>query len=140
LNHTNRKRDRVRADYHAWLEFIENKESVFKQESDETVYIDEINQHFKISLYENWQELMSKKLLKDHLKDKFSGLSVMNWTGIDGKELGQIIGSFKKWVVETRMPFSNLSEKQIFENYLLVRSATIVEAGFKEFFKVCKKS
>ena len=61
LNHNNRKRDRVRADYHAWLEFIEDKESVFEQEHDKTVYIDEINEYFKIDLYEPWRDLMSKK-------------------------------------------------------------------------------
>ena len=133
LNHTDRKRDRVRADYHAWLEFIENKESVFKQEHDKTVYIDEINEHFKINLYEPWQELMSKKLLKDHLKNKFSGLTVMSWTSLQGKELGVVLGAFKKWIVQNRMPFSNLPEKQVFENYLLTRSSNKLEDDFREF-------
>jgi hypothetical protein len=133
LNHQNRKRDRVRADYHAWLEFIENKESNFKAEYDKTVYLDEINQHFKINLYENWQELMSKKLLKDHLKDKFSGLTVMEWTHLQGKELGVVLGAFKKWIVAHRMPFSNLSEKQVFENYLLTRTMSRLESDFREF-------
>ena len=133
LNHANRKRDKVRADYHAWLEFIESKESVFEQEHDKTVYIDEINEHFKIDLYEYWQELMSKKLLKDHLKNKFSGLTVMSWTSLQGRELGVVLGAFKKWIVQNRMPFSDLSEKQVFENYLLTRSSNKLEDDFREF-------
>jgi hypothetical protein len=133
LNHTNRKRDRVRADYHAWLEFVEDKESVFKAEHDKTMYLDEINNHFKINLYKNWQELMAEKLLKDHLKDKFNGNLIMNWTNSEGKELGHVINSFKKWIIENKMSFSNLSEKQIFENYLLTRTTDRVSNDFKEF-------
>lgn len=133
LNHTNRKRDRTRADYHAWLEFIQNKESVFKQESDKTIYIDEINQHFNVNLYENWQELMSKKLLENYLKNKFSGASVMNWASLRGKELGVVISSFKKWIVQNRMPFSNLPEKEIFENYLLTRRTSKLKEDFEMF-------
>ena len=57
----------------------------------------------------------------------------MNWTGISGKELGQSIGSFKKWIVQNRMPFSDLSEKQVFENYLLTRKTSKLKEDFKMF-------
>ena len=39
----------------------------------------------------------------------------------------------KKWIVQNRMPFSNLSEKQVFENYLLTRSSNKLEDDFRKF-------
>ena len=133
LNHENRKRDRVRKDYHAWLDFIKDKESVFQQEHDKAVYIDEINKHFCINLYDHWKEFLSRKILKDHLKDKFNGSLVMSWTGLQGKDLGQVLSNFEKWVMKNKTPFGSSQKDKAFENYLLVTSANQIERDFRKF-------
>lgn len=121
LNHVNRKRDRLRTDYHNWLEFIKQQPSHFEQHEDKTFYLKEICDFFGVNIFREAEHLISKHQYNKFLKEKFNGKMVVEWTGVTGKELGFIINEFKK----SKMPF---------DDYIQLKSADFIKKEFQEFF------
>ncbi len=117
LNHTNRKRDAVRPDYNAWMKYIEFRESKFKREKDKRVYIPEIEQFFKINL----QEQIDGKLVKHEefkrQREKFNGSFLIDWVGLQGKELGKVLGQYKNEFGEFIQSESAAEIKEHFLNW-----------------------
>jgi hypothetical protein len=121
LNHINRKRDRLRKDYHQWMEFIKDKPNHFVGNKDKTVYIDEINSHFNVDIYKQAERLISKHTYNKFLKEKFNGKMVQEWTNLEGKELGKVIQSYKE-------SHSN------FENFIQLKTPENIKNDFQEFW------
>jgi hypothetical protein len=110
LNHTHRKRDRTRPDYHAWLDYIAPNNVKNKcdyktrtQSEIESPNIKEsacllIEQAFpKANLLKNIRESREEnKRTKDIKTSKFNGHLVSQWTNLKGRELGNFIKGFKE--------------------------------------------
>lgn len=122
LNHMNRKRDRLRKDYHSWLEYIKDKPNKFVGNEDKTVYIKEINNHFHCYINKEAGDLIAKHTYKKFLKEKFNGKMVSEWTGLQGEQLGKIIKSYKDSIED-------------FDNFIQLKSKESIEKNFREFFK-----
>jgi hypothetical protein len=104
LNHTDRKRNKKRATYQGFLEYINSKEpgtlpsyTFFK---DKDLYIDMIDSEFPEA---NFKKQLEELKLEDEqnkiVSEKFNGDLVMEWTGLKDKELGRCLGEFKYYVV-----------------------------------------
>jgi hypothetical protein len=122
LNHVNRKRDRLRKDYHSWLAYIKDKPNKFIGNKDKTVYIEEINNHFHSNIHERAEWLIAKHTYKKFLKEKFSGKMVSEWTGLQGEELGKVIKAYKDSI-------------QDFDNFIQLKTVENIEKNFREFWK-----
>ena len=122
LNHVNRKRDRVRKDYHSWLEYIKDKPNKFVGNGDKTVYIKEINNHFRCDINKEAEDLIAKHTYKKFLKEKFNGKMVSEWTGLQGEELGKVIKSYKDSIED-------------FDNFIQLKTTENIEKNFREFWK-----
>ena len=123
LNHVNRKRDRLRKDYHSWLEFIKDKPNKFVGNEDKTVYIKKINNHFGVNINKKAEDLISQHTYKKFLKEKFNGKMVSEWTGLQGEELGKVIKAYKDSIPD-------------FEDFIQLKTPENIEKNFREF---CKK-
>lgn len=122
LNHVNRKRDRLRKDYHSWLEFIKNKPNKFVGNEDKTVYIKEINNHFHSNIHKEAEDLIAKHTYKKFLKEKFNGKMVSEWTGLQGQELGKIIKSYKESIND-------------FDDFIQLKTPEYIKNHFNQFYK-----
>jgi hypothetical protein len=122
LNHVNRKRDRVRKDYHNWLEYIKDKPNKFVGNKDKTVYIEEISNCFNRDINKEAEVLISRHSYKKFLKEKFNGKMVSEWTGLQGEELGKAIKAYKDSI-------------QDFDNFIQLKTPENIEKNFKEFWK-----
>lgn len=122
LNHVNRKRDRLRKDYHSWLEFIKDKPNKFVGTEDKTVYIKKINNHFNVDINKEAEVLISQHTYKKFLKEKFNGKMVSEWTGLQGEDLGKVIKTYKDSI-------------QDFDNFIQLKTPENIEKSFREFWK-----
>ena len=122
LNHVNRKRDRLRKDYHSWLEFIKDKPNKFVGNEDKTVYIKKINNHFSVDINKEAEVLISRHTYKKFLKEKFNGKIVSEWTGLRGEELGKVIKAYKDSIPD-------------FDNFIQLKTPENIEKNFREFWK-----
>lgn len=122
LNHINRKRDRLRKDYHNWLEFIEDKPNKFVGNADKTVYIEEIDNHFKTQINKEAEILIANYTYKKFLKEKFNGKMVSEWTDLQGQQLGKIIKSYKESIED-------------FDNFIQLKQSNYIKSHFIEFYK-----
>ena len=122
LNHVNRKRDRVRKDYHSWLEYIKDKPNKFVGNGDKTVYIKEINNHFRCDINKEAEDSITKHTYKKFLKEKFNGKMVSEWTGLQGEELGKVIKSYKDSIED-------------FDSFIQLKTTENIEKTFREFWK-----
>ena len=122
LNHVNRKRDRLRKDYHSWLEYIKDKPNKFVGNEDKTVYIEEISNHFHSNIHKKAERLIAKHTYKKYLKEKFNGKMVSEWTGLQGEDLGKVIKTYKDSI-------------QDFDNFIQLKTPENIEKSFREFWK-----
>jgi hypothetical protein len=122
LNHVNRKRDRLRKDYHSWLEYIKDKPNKFVGNEDKTVYIKEINNHFHCNIHKEAEDLIAKYTYKKFLKEKFNGKMVSEWTGLQGQELGKVIKSYKESIND-------------FDNFIQLKKPEYIKTHFNQFYK-----
>lgn len=122
LNHVNRKRDRLRKDYHSWLEYIKVKPNKFVGNEDKTVYIKKINNHFSVNINKKAKVLISQHTYKKFLKEKFNGKMVSEWTGLQGEDLGKVIKTYKDSI-------------QDFDNFIQLKTPENIEKSFREFWK-----
>lgn len=121
LNHVNRKRDRLRKDYHSWLEYIKDKPNKFTGNEDKTVYIKKINNHFSVDINKEAEVLISRHTYKKFLKEKFNGKMVSEWTGLQGEELGKVIKAYKDSI-------------QNFDNFIQLKTMENIEKSFRDFY------
>lgn len=109
LNHTHRKRDRTRPDYHQWLNFLEKKEvrnnTHWNLKETPSQYSQRITQYQLVidkefptaNLLGTIKEERSKNdFIKLQKKEKFNGSLISKWTGLQKQELGEFIKAFKK--------------------------------------------
>jgi hypothetical protein len=109
LNHTHRKRDRTRQDYHHWLLHITSpkiqnktlwkiKESLPEYGERTKNFQALINQEFpKLKLLDQIHSTRKEnEFIKSQKEEKFNGKLISAWTGQTGRELGDFIKGFKK--------------------------------------------
>ena len=101
LNHIDRKRNKKRATYQKFLEYINTKDlstlpnTVFYKNKE--IYLELVDNYFpEAKLSEKLQELKDKDAFNKAMAEKFNGDLVMEWTGLKGKELGNCIKFFKE--------------------------------------------
>lgn len=104
LNHIDRKRNAKRSTYQAFLDYANSnnvQSSGFKFNKDKDSYIDMIDSFFPES---NFKKILTELKIKDERNrlaaETFNGERIMNITGKTGKELGNVIQSFKKFLEE----------------------------------------
>lgn len=113
LNHIDRKRNKKRATYQKFLEYINTKDlnSLPKHEfnKEKETYIDIIDNYFpEVKLVEKLAELTTKDAYNKLIAERFNGNLIMEWTGLKGKELGECIVNFKKYIeVQGELPFKH---------------------------------
>jgi hypothetical protein len=109
LNHTHRKRDRTRQDYHHWLLHIASpkiaNKTLWKIKETPLEYTQRI-QNFQTLINQEFPKLKllnqihssrkENELIKSQKEEKFNGELISAWTGQTGKELGDLIKGFKK--------------------------------------------
>lgn len=97
-NHRARTRDRKRANYAAFLEFIAKNDLPqynYTVDEDKSVWLPHLFQHFphfKQQFEETTQKFEYNKILKEGFNGKILGQA----TGLSGKELGAFMGAFKQ--------------------------------------------
>lgn len=97
MNHIARTRDKKRKSYNQFMSYIEP----YKDKVYDWPLIEErlglVNQCFpEVKLFEQINELKEKRRQAEELAEKFNGTLVIEWTGITGKALGQLLGEYKK--------------------------------------------
>lgn len=102
LNHVDRKRNRKRGSYHAFLNYLnDNKIDVsYPFSKDKTVYLTMIDKAFpEVKFIEKLEKLRKKDEENMILTEKFNGHLAMEWIPeLKGKELGQVITKFKNYL------------------------------------------
>jgi hypothetical protein len=109
LNHTHRKRDRTRPDYHQWLNYIGNSDIINKCSWKPTESIQEYSQriqHFQLILDREFPKAKLLETIKEQREratyisqqkeEKFNGELISNWCGLKGPKLGEFIKNFKE--------------------------------------------
>jgi len=126
LNSINKNRNAKRGDYNRWLEYIKDMKNTFIGDPDKTVYIKEISKHFSVDILDKWKKMLGDHLVKKDMASKFSGSLVMEVTGAEGKDLGNIIRAFK----DHNGPLDS--------DYILTHTKEQVEARFVDWYKLNK--
>jgi len=101
LGHKDRLRQRKRDTYNKFLEYIaaKNLTNPWVFEKDKSVYLDKIEEAFPESkLKEKLAKLKEEDDLNKLSSEKFNGSLVMEWTGLQGKELGNCLSDFRSEV------------------------------------------
>jgi hypothetical protein len=99
LKHIDKKRNRKRGSYHAFLSYLEDnniiKEFNFNKNKDE--YLPMIDKFFpEAELMKRVEEIHEMDKINNIISQKFNGDIVMEWLpNLKGKELGQAMGKFK---------------------------------------------
>lgn len=90
LNAVSRIRDRKRSTYNAFLKWCENYTGPkWTAPEDKSVFIPKILQTFNV--HEEFQATMRDRAIHEIVKDKFNGDVVSRVTGLQGKQLGQMM-------------------------------------------------
>ena len=99
MNNIARVRDRKRATYSSFLEYIKpyGSTSKFKCKESKSEYLPQIFEFFP-EAWEAYRSEVGKFNKYKELKTKFNGDLVREWTDLEGKELGKFMESFKRWV------------------------------------------
>ena len=103
LNHIDRKRNRKRKSYHELLNYMDDNysgEIKFVFHKDKRLYHPMINDAFpEVDFFNKLNELDKKNELNEKLSKKFNGKLIMEWIpGLEGKELGNAITEFRKYL------------------------------------------
>lgn len=112
LNYANRVRDVKRANYRAYVEWLEK--STVQEEFKELFVLDQIRRIFEAFPHaaEEYTRLQQADYRREVIKFKFNGNIVGHLTNLSGKELGLFMGSFRKskgddWLFESPMELIN---------------------------------
>jgi hypothetical protein len=98
LNHIDRKRNRKRGSYHAFLEYVEKNAPTQSYEfKDKPYYAPRINDFFpEANFFVTLENLDEKNAIDARLNEKFNGRLVMTWIpSLSGKSLGLALNYFK---------------------------------------------
>jgi hypothetical protein len=97
MNHIARTRDRKRDSYRKFMDYIKPYETTTYNWPLVEERLEYVDQYFPESnLLKNIKFLKEKRQKAQLLADKFNGELVINWIGITGKELGNVLGQYKK--------------------------------------------
>ena len=132
LNHVNRKRDRLRKDYHQWLEYIKDKPNKFVGNPDKSVYIKEISNFFDINLTSLIEQRIAQHQMEKFYKEKFNGKHLIQWGITDGKKIGECIAEFKSYI--TNGVDKDFVDKK-FKDYILLKDQQFIK---EDFINWCK--
>lgn len=127
LTHIDRKRNRKRGSYHAFLQYIQdNKYFVKGTFMDKDEYIPIIDEFFpEAKLREKLKVLDERDAIDKKLSEKLNGRKIMEWVpGLSGKLLGEVISSFRQ----------GLGEK--YEEIILESTEEQIMKRFKKFIDV----
>ena len=95
-NHKARTRDRKRANYNAFLQYIDdNKPAAYNFPDDKNLWLPHIFNHFP-DFERQWKQTHQEFLAYKNAKTFFNGKTVGAITGFSGKELGAFMGAFKE--------------------------------------------
>lgn len=97
LNHIDRKRNRKRGSYHAFLNYIEENGIETRYEfRDKSYYVPMINEAFpEANFFQTLEALDARDSINKRLSENFNGRLVMEWVpGLFGKDLGDAIRKF----------------------------------------------
>lgn len=129
LTHSDRVRNRKRPTFNKFLEYIKDlsyKSEDYNFEKNKTRYLDLIDSSFpNANFLKQIKELELKDKSIQTISAKFNGKLVMNWTGLKGKELGDILLEYKK--IKGNIYFED-SEKEI------------IEKDFLEWYQISKNT
>jgi hypothetical protein len=137
LNHTNRKRDSIRPDYHAWLAFIKDKPNHYPryQTKEErtiarTKWFAQLCERFP-HLGPAREEILQTKADRSKHREKLNGNLIRAWTGLQGKELGDVFKAFKTIIGPNPQDFdlwlTQISEKEAKRTFLAFHQNFITE-------------
>jgi hypothetical protein len=103
LNHINKTRNRKRSTYAGFLKWIEDQ-GVFNlnnyQFQEKGAYLVKVDHAFpNCDLFGRMKEYSEEFKYHLSLKEKFNGAQIMSEYGFQGKQLGQVMESFKKWIL-----------------------------------------
>ena len=127
LNHINRTRNRKRASYCGFLDWVKDKKvDSFDFSGQEAIFFERaVNEFPESNINDKIKEFNDEITRQNLYKSKFSGALVIELTGIQGKELGSIIKNLENskggranwidWVIESSV--ENI-KNAIFENIL----------------------
>ena len=100
LTQSDRKRNKKRPTFNKFLEYVKDlpyTSEGYHFEKNKTKYLDLIDSSFpEVHFLEQINELKKKDEDNQKMREKFNGDLVMEWTGLNGKELGSVIIEFKK--------------------------------------------
>lgn len=129
LRHIDKKRNKKRKSYHAFLEYankIENcKSYIYKEKS---IYIPIIDKAFpNAKLIEKLDKLDEMDRINRKLAEKFNGRIVMEqYPDLNGKELGKALGDFKQF----------LGGDEDYKAFILGYTNDEIKAKFAEFYEI----
>jgi hypothetical protein len=146
LNHTHRKRDQTRPDYHQWLDFIKDQQNktlwsikpshtikgnnsiekdIQKQKNEFLVLLNDLFPNANLIERQNLERTASRefKYLK---KEKFNGLLINQWTGLENEKLGYTIKKFKT--------YQNITNDKAFIKWLKSNSKEECQKIFLDFY------
>ncbi len=127
MNHIARVRDRKRASYRQFLEYIEKyKNRIYNwplYKEDNLSYIDS---YFpEANLIKIIEKLKADHARVCELSQKFNGTKVMEWLGIGGKELGAALGGYKATKPDWLCFLENSTEENIKIDFLAYYNSII---------------
>jgi len=100
LTQSDRKRNKKRPTFNKFLEYVKDipyTSEGYHFEKNKTKYLDLIDSSFpEVHFLEQIEELKKKVEEIRKMKEKFNGKLVMEWTGLTGKELGEVIRKFRE--------------------------------------------
>jgi hypothetical protein len=103
LNHIDRKRNRKRKSYHAFLEYIENNNQLNSENDyifrDKLFYSSIINGFFpEANFFEQLEKLDERNAINKELSEKLNGRLIMEWIpGLEGKGLGDVLKGYREY-------------------------------------------
>lgn len=99
LKSLDKKRNRKRGSYHAFLKYLEDKgiNTRYQFKEHKSAYIPDIDAFFpEVKLLDKLDELQKRDLMNREFAEKFNGNLIMGWVSrLAGKELGEAIHKFK---------------------------------------------
>jgi hypothetical protein len=133
-NRVNRERDAKRKSYMSFLEYIDKNckddNHRYPYEKDKSVYLKQVADFFPEANIELEIRRMEYEYCKNlYIKSKFNGGELMRRFGLQGKEISEAIGSFKK-AIES-IPLMDDS----FEDYVLETPMEDIYTDFKAFLQ-----
>lgn len=125
LNAVDRKRNKKRKTYQEFLTWA-NENSIssnYTFNKDKDSYIDMIDEFFPEANFKEQLEILRKRDAENKLiSEKLNGRMIMEWTGITGKELGNLIGKFDEFLGDKR------------RDWILSNSSEDIEKLFKDWY------